>query len=57
MMRLLVLIVLALGLAACGRPLTQQERAFLQTMHGDDLNMDRMRLHNGAPTRAVTCTV
>ena len=26
----------------------------MQTMHGDDLNMDRMRLHNGAPTRAVT---
>ena len=47
---LLVLLVLA----GCGRPLTQNERAFLGTIHGETLNMDRMRLHDGAPTRAVT---
>ncbi|MFK7837951.1 MAG: hypothetical protein AB8B60_17210 [Sulfitobacter sp.] len=41
-------------LTACGRPLTDNERAFLDTIHGDTLDMDAVRLHNGAPTRAVT---
>lgn len=45
---------LCLLLAACGRPLTTNERAFLDTFHGDTLNMDRVRLYDGAPTRAVT---
>ena len=34
--------------------MTVNERAFIATIHGDSLNMDRVRLHNGAPTRAVT---
>lgn len=51
MIRALFLIIL---LAACGRPLTDNERAFLGTLHGDTLNLDRVRLHDGAPTRAVT---
>lgn len=51
MIRLFLILVL---LASCGRPLTESERAFLDTIHGDTLNMDVVRLHDGAPTRAVT---
>ena len=47
-------LLLCLLLAACGRPLTDNERAFLGTIHGDTLNYDKVRLHDGAPTRAVT---
>jgi hypothetical protein len=46
--------LLLLLLAACGRPLTDSERAFATTIHGNTLNLDRVRLHDGAPTRAVT---
>ena len=49
-----ILLVLLLFLAACGRPLTQTERAFAAGIHGDTLDYDRVRLHDGAPTRAVT---
>jgi hypothetical protein len=48
------ILLLCLLLASCGRPLTVNERAFLGTIHGDSLNLDRVRLHDGAPTRAVT---
>ena len=51
MIRTLLLLLL---LASCGRPLTDNERAYIQTIHGDSLNLDRVRLHDGAPTRAVT---
>lgn len=51
MFRVLILVLL---LASCGRPLTVNERAFLDTIHGDTINYDRVRLHDGAPTRAVT---
>jgi hypothetical protein len=51
MLRALILVLL---LASCGRALTENERAFLSTIHGDTLNMDAVRLHDGAPTRAVT---
>jgi hypothetical protein len=47
--------VLALTLVtACGRPLTPQEVAFAKTIHGDELDISKVRLNNGAPTRAVT---
>ena len=49
-----VLLFLLVFLSACSRPLTDNERAFLGTIHGDTLNMDRVRLHDGAPTKAVT---
>ncbi|AXI47451.1 hypothetical protein C1J03_16420 [Sulfitobacter sp. SK012] len=49
-------LILLLFLAACGRPLTDTERAFASTIHGDALDLDRVRLHDGAPTRAVTFT-
>ncbi|WP_299561183.1 hypothetical protein [uncultured Sulfitobacter sp.] len=41
-------------LAACGRPLTPQERSFAADIHGDTLDYAEVRLHDGAPTRAVT---
>lgn len=51
MIRALLILLL---IASCGRPLTLNERAFLDTIHGDSLNMNAVRLHDGAPTRAVT---
>ena len=47
-------LLICLLLAGCGRPLTTNERAFLDTIHGDTLDLDAVRLHDGAPTRAVT---
>ncbi|UWR21494.1 hypothetical protein [Sulfitobacter sp. S190] len=46
--------ILLLFLAACGRPLSDAERAFAFGLTGDTLDYDRVRLHDGAPTRAVT---
>jgi hypothetical protein len=37
-------LILCLLLAACGRPLTGNERAFLDTLHGSSLDTDRVRL-------------
>jgi hypothetical protein len=51
-MRLLLIVLLFL--TACGRPLTPSEQAFAQTIHGPTLNYSSVRLHDGAPTRAVT---
>ncbi|MGJ8616107.1 MAG: hypothetical protein ACSHWS_04640 [Sulfitobacter sp.] len=51
MIRALLILLL---LASCGRPLTDNERAYIQSIHGDSLNLDRVRLHDGAPTKAVT---
>ena len=50
MIRALLLLLL---LTACGRPLTENERAYLSTIHGNSVDYDRVRLHDGAPTRAV----
>jgi hypothetical protein len=51
MIRVFLILLL---LASCGRPMTDTERAFIATIHGDTLNMDAVRLHDGAPTRSVT---
>ncbi|MDG1170850.1 MAG: hypothetical protein P8N14_16780 [Sulfitobacter sp.] len=48
------LLIALLFLATCGRPLTDAERAFAQDIHGPTLNYNSVRLHDGAPTRAVT---
>lgn len=45
---------LLLLLSACGRPLTDNEIRFAQTLQGETLNVTKARLVNGAPTRAVT---
>jgi hypothetical protein len=47
-------LVLLLVLSSCGRELTENERAFLGGIHGTSLDMAKVRLHDGAPTRAVT---
>ena len=52
-MRLLCLFCL-MFLAACGRPLTESEEAFAQMVHGDALDTSKVRVVDGAPTRAVT---
>lgn len=41
-------------LAACGRPLSETERAFLSDIHGEGINLDRVRLVKGAPVAAIT---
>lgn len=52
-MRILLLACLLL-LAACGRPLTENEASFARMLHGDTLDVSRVRIVDGAPTRAVT---
>lgn len=41
-------------LAACGRELTEQERGFAETIQGGTLNLDHIRLVEGAPVANVT---
>jgi hypothetical protein len=43
-MRFVLFLVLVLLLSGCGRPPTENERAFLATLHGDTLDTDRVRL-------------
>lgn len=53
MIRALILLTF---LASCGRPLTVNEQAFAQTIMGETLNIRQVRLHDGAPSKAVTMT-
>ncbi|KIC21646.1 hypothetical protein [Leisingera sp. ANG-Vp] len=48
------LLLACLFLAACGRPLTETERAYLDGIHGASLDADKVRLVKGAPVGAVT---
>ncbi len=41
-------------LASCGRPLTDQERDFASAVQGETLNLDRVRLVEGAPVAPIT---
>ncbi|UWQ38572.1 hypothetical protein K3552_06080 [Leisingera aquaemixtae] len=52
MIRCLLLALLLL--AACGRPLTETERAYLGTLHGTSLNPDKVRIVDGAPLGPIT---
>ena len=52
-MILRVFLILLL-VTACGRPLTENERAFASQIQGDALNQDRIRLVRGAPVASVT---
>lgn len=52
-MRRLVLLALCL-VAACGRPLSPSEQAYLSALHGDGLDTSRMRLLDGNPVGDVT---
>ncbi|SPJ28646.1 hypothetical protein [Falsiruegeria mediterranea] len=46
--------LLLLLLASCGRPLTPTEMSFVSSIHGEDLNLKRVRLVKGAPVGSVT---
>lgn len=50
-MRFLVILLL---LAACGRPMTDSEKAFAARFHGPDLDVKRVRLVDNAPLRTYT---
>lgn len=41
-------------LSGCGRPLTENETAYLATLHGDALDADKVRLGKGALVGSVT---
>lgn len=41
-------------IAGCGRPLTDNERAFAQKIHGPAVDLDRVRLARGALVGSVT---
>ena len=41
-------------LASCGRPLTDQERHFASAIQGETLNLDRVRLVQGAPVAPIS---
>lgn len=51
-MRLPLLALLLL--AACGRPLTPSERAFLADLHGPSLDASQVRLHDGVQSNPRT---
>lgn len=53
-MRFLLFFLLIAALTSCGRPLTETEKAFVASIHGDTLNTDKIRLVRGAPVAAVT---
>ncbi len=48
------LMTFLLLLAACGRPLTDQEVAFASAVQGDTLNVKNVRLVEGAPVAPIT---
>ncbi|WP_262386433.1 hypothetical protein ROLI_028880 [Roseobacter fucihabitans] len=48
------LVISAVFMSGCGRGLTPTETAFARTLHGDTLDTSKVRLVDGAPTRAVT---
>ncbi|MGR3375112.1 hypothetical protein [Salipiger abyssi] len=50
----ILLLLLCLTLAACGRPLTQNERAFLSAVQGDQVDTSRVRFHDGLAAGSVT---
>ncbi len=51
---ILRLILIALILSSCGRALTEQERAFLSDIHGQGVQMDKVRIMDGAPVPTQT---
>lgn len=50
-LRLCLVLIL---LAGCGRPLTETEAEFARKIQGTDLDLNRVRLVEGAPVSAVT---
>ncbi|MGR3495118.1 hypothetical protein [Citreimonas sp.] len=56
-MRAAILVVLLVFLAACGRPLTPNETAYLQALNGDTLDTGRMRLIDGHLAGSLSYTI
>lgn len=52
-----LVLFLLVFLAACGRPLTIEEKQFLKGIHGDSLDTSRVRLVDHAPLRAYTLRI
>jgi len=53
-LRAALIALLALMLTACGRPLTDTEKAFISSLQGPELANSRVRLVEGAPVGSVT---
>ena len=53
-MRALFALLALMILAACGRPLAPAERAFLANLHGADMDLSRVRIHDGFPSPETT---
>lgn len=49
-----LLACLALSLSGCGRPLSNNEKTFINQIYGESFAESRARLHNGAPVGPVT---
>lgn len=47
-------LIIALLIVGCGRPLTETEKEFAERIHGDAVDLDRVRLVEGAPVGSVT---
>lgn len=47
-------LILLLFLTACGRPLTEAEIDFAGRIHGPELNVNKVRLHDKAPVKSYT---
>jgi len=47
-------LLILIFLAGCGRPLSPTEKAFATLIQGDQLDLDRVRLVQGAPLSSVT---
>ena len=50
-------LLILIFLAACGRPLTETEKSFLQSIHGDSLDTSKVRLIKNAPLKVYTLSV
>jgi hypothetical protein len=53
-MRLVLILASLCLLTACGRPLTPAEKAFATQIHGDTLNVNRIRFHQADLLGSVT---
>ena len=54
MRKILLSFLILTSLVSCGRPLTKNEISLAKSIHGDTLDIKRVRLINGAPTQTIT---
>ena len=53
-MTLRLFLILLVLLCGCGRKLTENEMAFIGTLQGGGMNLDRVRIVEGAPVGSIT---